>query len=477
MKKSRILISIICAVLALCMCTGCDLGSYRETPGTTGGQSQSGEGTGNNGDKIDAPTDTADTPYTATLYYNNAPFYYEGIKVYWRGETELHTVDLDESGKASAGVLDGDFDVYLSGLPQGYSYDPSAYRATGDERHVDILIVSLKKPIQGNGGVTAKNENDAKYRSGGCYVISAQGTYSVTCEEGQYLYFEYKPTTAGVYSIESWCNIYEDSINPMVAVYGGDVGYKYYIETRDTGGAALDGGFTKNFRYEISVYNVGPTYTFGVTAVSKSGEYPVTFDFAIVREGDCSASSSTVIVNAKETIRIDKPEVTDTYVYADYPAELDGKEKVFDADKFRYYSAWRVYRVYDEERYASTDGWGPPLCCDITKLPPSYGLTTLYAANVVSDFEYNFLKLTVIDDDGSYLVYDYTSFIRDSYYSKCNADGRCYVTKELMEFLSLYASVRNLWTDGVAPDPNMPEGKGYSATQDALWLFACGYYI
>lgn len=448
-------------MLALCMCTGCELGSYRDDPGTSGGQSQSGSDKapqGNTGDVIDHPTETA---YTVSLYLNNKPFYAEGISVFWRGTNTVHVAELGEDGQADAGELDGDFDVYLSGLPQGYAYDPNIYRATGTERHVDILIVEIKSPLRGDGGVNAKNDNDAKYQNGGCFVVSSQGTYSVSCEKDQILYFEYHPTTSGIYSVESWCNVYDDSINPLVTVYGGTVGYKYLIDTRDTGGAALDGGFTKNFRYEISVPNIGPTYTFGISAVSKTGEYPVTVEFAIVRDGDCAPSSTVVPVSAKEASKLDKPKPTDTYVYAD-------DEGTFDSDNYYYDKKLGIYRRKDNGAY---------LCCDLLKMPQSYTLTSLYAANRVQESNNNFLKLAVIDDDGNYKVYDYTDFIRKSYYAKCDTNGRCYVTEELKEFLQLYAVNHNLWTDGVAPQDYMPEGRGYSASQEDLWLFACGYYI
>ena len=59
----------------------------------------------------------------------------------------------------------------------------------------------------------------------------------------------------------------------------------------------------------------------------------------------------------------------------------------------------------------------------------------------------------------------------------CNRDGRCYVTEELKAFLQKFAENQSLYTDGVCPLDGTPESLGYSANQDGLWLFACGFYM
>lgn len=280
--------------------------------------------------------------------------------------------------------------------------------------------------------------------------------------------------------MESWCNIYEDEINPLVDIYKGTSGAKYFSETRDGGGTSLSGGFTKNFRYEIDIADrqIGNTYTFGVYAYSKTGEYPVTFDFAITYEGE-APDRKTIEVRAENIHGVDKAkDSTAPYRYADYLKKNESDEKVFNGAFYRL-DEDGYYRVYDKERYADNDGWGPRLLCDITAVNPSYTLTSLYDANKVQGSANNYLRMEDWnEEEQGNSLYDYTRFIRTDYYSKCNGDGRCYVTQELKEFLQLYAIRHNLWTDGAAllEGSGTPEENGYSANQDDMWLFACGFY-
>lgn len=491
MRKSivKAMVGTLALVFAL---TGCGLGSYQEHPGEVSGSAVSGNSPDVTGKPIanqttapggnptvpstDAPIDDT-TPYTVTLYYKNKPFNPgdEKVEVVWHGETTDTIVEVGSNGEANAGVLDGDYDIYLIGLPEKYSYNPNIYRATGNSRHIDIIIVDITKPEKGDGGVNAKPEAMAIYRSGGCYVINYYGTYRVTCQKGQYFYFEYQPTSSGRYLVQSWANIYEDEVNPTVEIYTGTVGFKMYSETRDVGGPALDGGFSKNFSYEInlSAESVGSCFTFGVSAVSKTGQYPVSVDFAITYEGPYDSGSQIVkVIEATEVRGLPKArDSKEKFNYADLGT------KFFNGSNYAYDGDTGLYRVYDPVKYASTNGFGPYLCCMIRKTIPCYSTTTLFDANRVGELGLNFLRLQVLDPDyPSHIVHDYEDFIRISYADKCNSDGVCYVTEELKQFLQTFAKNYTLWTDGVCPTEGTPEDKGYGANQDDLWLFACGFY-
>lgn len=504
--RKTIVTGLGCLLLALSLLlSGCGLGSYRDHPGAAGqdgtagesatgsestdtGESASGTSTPDTGtfgetSPSEPATDdgkpvapSADTPYTVSLFYKNKAFQPGDaeIQVIWRGEDSdtVVTAELDENGEASAGVLDGDFSVYLSGLPEPYSYDPNGYRATGNDRHLDINIVELSQPVRGDGGVNAKPAL-SPYQSGGCFVVNYQGTYRATCEKGQTLYYEYQPTTAGRYVVETWVNVYDDEVNPVMEIWGGTVAYKWLSETRDTGGAALDGGFTKNVRYEINMAAVGPSYTFGISAVSKTGEYPVSVDFCITYEGPYeSARDITKVIDATEVKGLPKTRDTDLpFHYADLGTSLySGSHYAYDGDT-------GIWRVYDPEKYADSNGWGPYLCAIIKGDIPSYTVTSLYDANAVQGSYNNYLTLRVWDEEyGEYITHDYVEFIRTAYAAKCNSAGVCYVTNELKEFLQLYAKNYTLWTDGVCPGDGTPESNGYSAAEEDMWLFACGFY-
>lgn len=479
--KKNLVKSLLCMLLISAVLTGCSIGSYQTNPGTVGGDTPSGSGaagkpTGSNDPTGgETPIDPEDTPYTVRLLHNNEPFapaQYEDMRVVWHSQTNDYVIPLESDGTADAGVLDGDFDIYLTGLPSQYSYNPNIYHVNSDTRHVDIFIVDITEPDSGDGGINAPG-SAGLYTNGGCFEVTLQGTYRVTCyDPDQTYYFQYQPTTAGLYSIESWCNIYEDEINPVVDIYKGNVGAKYFSETRDDGGPSLSGGYTKNFRYEISLSSkyVANTYTFGVRAYSKSGEYPVTVEFAITYEGDVP-DDVTVKVEYKDVLnRVDKAQNSDeTYNYADLGDKVFDLQYKLDDDGY--------YCVYDEERYADNDGFGPRIYCDLTQVTPCYPVTSLYDANAVQGSGNNYLRMYKWSDEQQKEVpHDFTNYIRKGYYEKRNSDGRCYVTEDLREFLQLFAERHTLWTDGVDAVEGTPEDNKYSANQDDMWLFACGFY-
>lgn len=488
--------SLLCMVLVLAMCTGCELGTYVTNPGAQGNSGSDPTVGGNTTPSTPATGDgtvDANTPYTVALYYNNKPFEVpnaEQIQVVWVGESTNTVLPLNADGTANAGVLDGDFDIYLIGLPEEYSYNPNINHATADSRHVDIMIVDIAQPIKGDGGIKANPPSMAMYVYGGCFEVQYQGTYRVKITEpNQKFYFQYRPKTTGIYSVESWCNIYTNEVNPLMDVWKGEVGLKNLDYTLDDGGPSRSGGFTKNFRYEIVVENTGPTYTFGIYGYSDtnkvpSEENPIIIDFAITYEGAYDATKDqTVTVVSEEFNGLSKPQETSAaWNWANYltwNADANSYDKVFrGADTaIRLNPDEGLYRLYDEERYADNDGWGPYLMCDLKNTPECYSVTSLYNANQAGGSANNFLKLRVWDETyQDYVRHDYTLFIRNQYADKCDSKGRCYVTEELRQFLQLYAQRHSLWTDGVGASEGSPEENGYSASQENMWLFACGFY-
>lgn len=483
--KKNLIKRLLCIVLIVAMLSGCELGSYKENQGgqlnnRTDSSKPADGSTGGTGDVT--PPNGENKSYTVTLYYNLQPFAPEDaqIEVVWHGDMGTNVATLNSNGQADAGELDGDYDITLVGLPEAYSYDPSAYHVSADKRHADIIIVDIAEPISGDGGIHATPGMEM-YTGGGCYLVRYEGTYRVTfTKPGQIFYFEYQPIQGGIYSVESWCNVYDDEINPRLDMLGGSTAFKYYQRTIDGGGYSLTGGFTKNFRYEISLGNnaVGNCFSFGIKMESKTDAYPITVDFAIVREGDyTSASEKKVTVTPDSSVfdRLPAPkDSNEQYNYADLGTQI------FDGKNYRYDSSSKRYRVYDEVKYADNDGWGPYLMCQIKNIKevlPCYSVTSLYEANAAGGSANNFLRVQIWDDElNGYVSHDYTGFIREYYAGKCNSDGRCYVTQELKEFLQLFAKRANLWTDGVLATIGSPEEKGYSASEDDMWLFACGFY-
>ena len=480
MKNKLIAILLACLSLVFC-CTGCGMGTYLENGGKNPSNNVGGgkdPNTPSDPDDPNEPTEENPTHYAATVYLGNQVFTPDDgmqITVVWRSKNDVVRVPLGSDGKADAGELDGTYTVYLSGLPTDYTYNPNGYTATADDRKTSILLTTVKKPQSGNGG--------DMYAGKGCFTVRDDGTYRVTiANEKTSLFYEYMPRSAGVYSIESWVNIYDDEINPHLDLYGGTTANKWFVRTLDGGGAAADGGFAKNFRYEFSVSatEVGNVCTFAVGAKSKSGEYPIYVDFAITYLGDYTSSYADIRPQAAKQARGKTPERKDgeQFVYADMGTKL------YDASKFKVSPNTGRYHVYDaveyaDNRYGYGAGYGPMLLCDLKGALPAYGVvSSLYNAISVGPSQSNYLILfnMWIEAEQKFAAFDYTNFIRIDYNAVCNSEGKCYVTEELRSFLQKFAENHSLYTDGVGAGMDTPEEAGYTANQDALWLFACGFY-
>jgi len=475
--KKRFVIAVLILICAAFCFVGCNGGKYIESGGTNTGGSVTGKP--DNPDLPDKPEELPgeeDETYTATVFYDSAPFDPKDINIYvvWVNDLQVKKVPLGADGKADAGMLDGQYTVYLEGLPSKYSYNPSGYVATSESRSVAILLTDITAPERGDG--------KGLYAADGCYQIKYDGTYRVVLEkEGQEVFYEYITSGSGIYEVESWVNVYDNEINPYVVKYNGSSQFKFNPQKQDDGGYFLKGGFTKNFRFEYKVdkSEVGGTFTFAVGAETKSQAYPVAVDFQIKYLGEYSSELADIREKRAEEANTPAKEkqAGETFVYADL------NTKVFDMSNYRYNENTKFYHYYNETEYAEDifgygKGYGPILCCMITKTAPSYSTTSLFNANAVGPYRANYLRIynCWVEEESKFVVYDYVKFIREDYVSVCNSDGVCYVTEELKQLLQKFAENHSLYTDGVSAVIGTPEIKGYSANQDALWLFACGFY-
>lgn len=479
--KKRFLIVILAFVCALSCLTGCGLGSFIENGA---GKNPSGtlpvdptnpsdpndpEDPGNPGTPgkpVDPVVSAND--YTVSVYFENK-LYRPGkdkVTVVWYSKSDVKRVPLGADGKASAGELNGDYNVYLEGLPDIYTYNPNIYKATEKERKQTILLSSVKKPVGGTG--------EGLYQSQGCYQVKYDGIYRArVTKANKKVYYEYQPSSAGWYRIESLVNIFANEINPTYDLYGGSIAYKWFTETIDSGGASLPGGFTRNFsaEYKVDKTEVGNAFTFAIGADQIMGQFPVNVDFEIKYLGEYSIESKKV--RAKHLPPKAEAANGRAFVWADMST------KIFDVNNFKRNPDTGLYHRYDEVKYASSNGYGPILCCAIKKSIASYSPTTLYdAATQVLGGHGNLWNLydVWLEDEQKYGNGDFAEFIQTDYNGVCNSDGVCYVTDELITALQKYAEQQMLWSDGVFPQDGCPEVKGYYAKQDSLWLFACGFY-
>lgn len=438
------------------------------------------------------------------------------VKVRWTDGQTYQTVKLGKDGTAECYGLDGEYSVTLINLPDGYTYDPNIYVADNDNREVVIELMTLS---------SARGDGTDVYR---CIKLSGPGVYRTNMTyDGQEVFYEFEPTKAGRYRIESIVDVSAGMYDPVLDIYAGSSQYKIREKRIDGGGAS--GSYTTNFKHvvEIDEQFIGNVYTFAVMLEGKDATYPVNVDFVIVYEG--GYSYDWITSNFVYPEMIPNRDVDTWYrSYTKYLAEdkekfggsnfkmasvkIDGKN-VFDQQYFRLNPDDGYYHVYDEVKYAEYNGWGPILYANIS-------VPTFFIDKAFNEIEYEGNKnLTVSSGTENYKLFieGYSRLVSESvsYFciqgcpclatnggvctiesrcTKCTDDcrhinakyvgqlgyaniaieGRCPVTEELKEFLQKYSVSQKLFSDGNGwAEQSSPR---YDAYEDSQWLFACGYY-
>lgn len=521
-SKTKLFAFVLCFLLLFTF-AGCTFGTYTENKGkpdiTIGGQQA-----GNQGGELTPGSSEQSDRYMATLYVGSQQYKpgYNNVQVEWvnKYNTRIRYVAaLDADGVAVAGenIEEGEYYVHLLNLPEQYTYDPTGYIATPELRHVYIIISPLSRPSSGNG-------QDWYGSDGSAYRI-VTGTYrAVINKPSQVVHYFYTPG-AGRYTITSLADPFIDEVRPVMTRYNGSSDFvNPYSAQIIRNYAEPQGSYTRNFAYEI--YNTksytGGTYCFTIGAEQKYSQYPVYVDFRIQYIGEAPETLGYQTIEANR----DKPEFKQAeegqgdYHYANYPSG----GLAFDKNYYRFNPNTGYYHRYDVTKYKESvygEGFGPVVYCDLTDTTPCYRGTSLFdAANYEEkqlsafgevtvtrnrlllnvkylsvdydeskyDEDYNpadkdgiFLKYTKDKDDSDSTKYqwNFTKFITEDYYGIRNSDGRVPVTKELKIFLQLYAQAYWFWSDNMFDSSfagMTPELRGYTATQDSFWLFACGYY-
>lgn len=541
MRLNRI-ISLLLALVTVFTLVGCGEGSYQNGPGTGvvgGGVRPDGSGGGAEQPPMnDDPSDD----FVVTLLADGAPYSPRmDMSVYWSDGFSLHSAPVGEDGVARIDGLDGDYRVTLSAVPNEYTYDPNSNIATNDNRSITLNLYTLNR-LSGSG--TGLYD---------CYQFRKTGVYSAVIESPEdAIYFQYAPELSGTYSIESWADTTADNINPYVDVYGGSSQFKYYLRTTNDGGTV--GSYTINFVHTVQIademISAGgqAVYTFAVKAESKDGKYPITVTFAVKRDGGfelpdysggTSGSGGTVMAVPKFDFSGFDPSAHEygseySIVYPERPFNGSSSTYVFDES---YYRLWKIedggdgfYHVYDEEKYAQTNGYGPILYANITTKirfldrafteieysnPNVDALETMNAALTISGVNYkHFIEgYTVLSTFGKINGSTYyctaecpchnaaesienwacttecTSCTKDcrrcpeeligneGYQQYANSDGMVPVTEELKEFLKSFALKQKYFWDGKGYLDSMSWGGRYFQSGTAsIWLFACAYY-
>ena len=480
----RVLSFVILMLLALFTLSSC----VGQTTGPHGGN-------GNGDTTVDPNPDVDDSDlitYTVSLYRNNQIWIPNiEIKAIFVNDYSVSEVVIDDFYGVATFKGDGDYNVHLSTVPVGYTYDPNIY--TVDPQHTN-LIIDLYPISSFDSGTGAGPYNPE------AYDISKIGYYSVQLSSiNDRKYFHFLPTQSGEYAIESLCDIYADEVDPIGIKYTGNehfISEEYGSEVYRDGGVSLESGFTTNFKFSITfdVTELNVARVFAIEAESKIEEYPVTVYFKVEYVDSYSkgpAFNPKVIEPEEASIDV-TPRESGTLHWL-----IDLNNGVLDVRDYAYNEADGFWHVYDEEKYASTNGYGPTLVCrvNINMTIPAIG------DSIATALSYGPTFLCLLGDDGERLCYDYFLYGRvesggvlqgpvfnedgskldyqgDCYMNYMNSEGMVYVTNELMEFWQLLANNKEYFKDGMGwvETQTNSYGQYISAGQEDQWLFACGYY-
>ncbi len=462
-----------------------------EETGTT-----SSETTGGDPEDLD-PTEI---PFTVSLSYNGAAYIPQGaVYATWTDGYSYYQSQFDNTGLASVVGLDGDYQVTLSGLPEGYIYNPNIHTANNTKRNISIEIYKVAA-TRGRGTDLYNN----------IINISKMGVYGTQIKkEGQVVYYQFVPKKSGTYSIETWVDVTENNVNPQIDIYNGTSAFKVFSTTVDEGGSSSS-GYTKNAKFSVNVRDTqitddgGVIFAFGIKATTKNGQYPVTVHFSLTYNGEYSYEESkyTMILPEENFRQAEDYGASYTFTWAETERQIinsDGSitvKNVFEGSRYKLNPEDGYYHVWDEE----TQTYGPILYAKISE-------ACRFIDRSFTKIEQENKALTVASTaaDGSVILECYKLFIEGwagleakNYNTKwqegltqeeiekykecqgygyyCNSDGVYPVTAELQVFLQKFSVSHRYFMDGEGWVETHP-----SVTVDALeedqWLFACGYYV
>lgn len=429
---------IILAFVIAVFCVGC---ASTFTPEDTGvGDPVQDIGPGSSGED--------GTVFKVTLLYENKPFYpTTTMYAQWTGDEGVYSAPFNVFGIAEIRGLDGDYRVNLSNVPAGYTYDPNDHYA--DNNHTEITIQMLKLNVLNTG---IGSDGSGIYSP---ITVSDLGTYrAMLTSRSHLIYFSYQPTAAGRYSLESWVDIVQNEVNPIMDRYGGSTQFNWLEEQQNDGGSFSS--FTKNFRMIVSLSGeyVGNVWKFAIHADTVDASlYPVIVDFTIKYEDGFVKND-----NVYETVEPQGPYATESWWEENPPAgntfryAYEDTNKLMDPTRFALNPEDGFYHFYDAE----TGEYGDVLYAMLTKDCDVFETTG----------NNGFLGVSV-KVNGK----DYSEFV--SMYKTFCKFGVHPVNDELKQFLQDYAIGMRYFSDG----DGYAEGLGLLSAEDNMWMFACGYYL
>ncbi|MBQ8146067.1 MAG: hypothetical protein IJ039_04730 [Clostridia bacterium] len=341
MKKLFLIALTVFFLLALLGCdntenpSGTSSSTANSTPDTT--NSSNNDDKEDNNDNSDGNTEQ-DITFKVNLSLNGEAFtdfdISNPIIVNWNDGISFVDSKVNEKGYATALGLDGDYNVSLKNMPEGYTYNPNIYVATNDNPEITVDIYPIG--TASGGGTSVYNRK----------VIKETSMYSVTLKsDSQKVYYEFKPKKSGTYTIESWVSTHDDKVNPKIDVYTSSFAAPNYLYTLDTGGKEGK-NYTKNFKYEVEIAEEmistsgggQVVFIFAVHASARNDKYfPAQINFAVQYEGGFELNhteSDYMLPNEIYAIMADRLRELRSYT----KEELIAKYPSFKNDSLAYYN-------------------------------------------------------------------------------------------------------------------------------------------
>lgn len=224
------------------------------------------------------PTENTENEWTVILRYDEKPigellymrdvFQDADIRVCWYGENSYHTAQMDENGVAKIYGLDGNYQVALSGLPDGYTYFTNDYFVSN---HNKTAIIDLHRPLRIDQGDGSKRYYPFVLE------MEMEGVYRIQINSpDEVLYCRFQPDKVGRYIIKSLACMVEDNIDADMEVYDP-------VQRWIKDGEGYPNAYTQNFVYAGPLDEEG--VVFGLKVSSKDGVYPIIVEIGIMKYG------------------------------------------------------------------------------------------------------------------------------------------------------------------------------------------------
>ena len=494
MKK--FLVAFLSFVLAfVCVCAaGC--GEYN--PANNGGNHGNKPG----GDDPNRPkvTFTARLTVEGKEYIPQTP-----MSASWSDGESVFSADFDENGVATVEGLDGDYAVSLSGVPQGYTYNPNIYFADNDNKDISIELIKLNTYFGSGTG----------WYGGDVVAFTSRGVYRLTFDSaGQEIKCRFTTTENGNYVIESIVDTGPNEYNPRIDVYSGSAVYvppEPTVTITDGGNSSV---YTQNFRYDVSTEGKGGSAMFAVKCASRHNIYPAYVDIRIVwaSEYDVEVQSYTTVF-PKEDFKQTPEYSGSTFVYIG-----DYTHRAGSCTCPNSCPCWQGRDCTNEDCTGCTSimlsgknvGYSDPVnggdgYYHLLNEDGSISEKILYAkigTNRLINFFDGQVNLKIGNKNYIYMIRGYSmgtapddigylgwvggedkipeedkpyleNLQYKSYVDYVNSDGVYAVTQELKDFLQAFSIRSAYFMDGLG----YAESQGMQSTYYDQWLFGCGYYI